>query len=75
ARLEKAGMADSAWDGDPSERGIRRRLYWLTGDGREFARAALEGVPSLYRGVGATPAPAPAPRPAVPPSGPLPQES
>jgi PadR family transcriptional regulator, regulatory protein PadR len=42
-RLEHAGVLDSDWEQvDPSEAGRpRRRLYWLTSDGAEFARRAL----------------------------------
>jgi PadR family transcriptional regulator PadR len=42
-RLERAGVLVSDWeDVDPSEAGRpRRRLYWLTSDGAEYARQAL----------------------------------
>jgi PadR family transcriptional regulator, regulatory protein PadR len=43
-RLEQAGVLDSDWeDVDPSEAGRpRRRLYWLTSEGVEFARRELQ---------------------------------
>lgn len=42
-RLEQAGVLASDWeDVDPSEAGRpRRRLYWLTTDGAEYARRVL----------------------------------
>jgi PadR family transcriptional regulator, regulatory protein PadR len=44
ARLEGIGWLESRWeDISPSEQGRpRRRYYWLTTDGAELARAALE---------------------------------
>ena len=43
-RLERTGVLDSDWeDVDPSEAGRpRRRLYWLTSDGAEYARRTLQ---------------------------------
>lgn len=43
-RLEQAGVLESGWeDVDPSEVGRpRRRLYWLTGEGAEYARRELQ---------------------------------
>ena len=38
-RLERAGWVDSAWEDDPARSGPRRRLYRLTADGAEAARA------------------------------------
>jgi DNA-binding PadR family transcriptional regulator len=51
ARLEKAGWLISRWeDVNPSEAGRpRRRLYELTGHGREMAREALERVSVLTK--------------------------
>jgi PadR family transcriptional regulator, regulatory protein PadR len=45
-RLEQAGVLDSDWEAiDPSEAGRpRRRLYWLTGEGAEYARRELQEV-------------------------------
>jgi PadR family transcriptional regulator, regulatory protein PadR len=42
-RLEQAGVLASDWeDVDPSKAGRpRRRLYWLTSEGAEFARQTL----------------------------------
>jgi PadR family transcriptional regulator, regulatory protein PadR len=42
-RLEQAGVLASDWENiDPSEAGRpRRRLYWLTTGGAEYARRAL----------------------------------
>jgi DNA-binding PadR family transcriptional regulator len=42
-RLEQARVLESGWeDIDPSEAGRpRRRLYWFTSDGAEYARRAL----------------------------------
>ncbi len=40
-RLERAGWVDSAWEDDPARSGPRRRLYRLTADGVEAARAAV----------------------------------
>jgi Predicted transcriptional regulators len=40
-RLERAGWIDSAWEHDPERSGPRRRLYRLTVDGAEAARAAV----------------------------------
>jgi len=44
-RLERAGWVDSAWEDDPGRSGPRRRLYRLTADGAEAARAAVARVP------------------------------
>jgi DNA-binding PadR family transcriptional regulator len=43
-RLEQAGVLASDWeDVDPSEAGRpRRRLYWLTSEGAEYARRTLQ---------------------------------
>jgi DNA-binding PadR family transcriptional regulator len=43
-RLKQAGVLESGWeDVDPSEVGRpRRRLYWLTGEGAEYARRTLQ---------------------------------
>lgn len=38
-RLERAGWVESEWEDDPSRSGPRRRLYRLTADGAEAARA------------------------------------
>ncbi|MGB3911198.1 MAG: helix-turn-helix transcriptional regulator [Pseudolysinimonas sp.] len=38
-RLERAGWVDSVWEDDPARSGPRRRLYRLTADGAEAARA------------------------------------
>jgi PadR family transcriptional regulator len=45
-RLERSGWLTSAWeDVDPKQAGRpRRRLYQLTGQGREVARRALENA-------------------------------
>ena len=40
-RLERAGWVDSEWEDDPARSGPRRRLYRLTADGAEAARAAV----------------------------------
>lgn len=45
-RLERAGWVDSAWEDDPERSGPRRRLYRLTSDGAEAARAAVARVPA-----------------------------
>jgi PadR family transcriptional regulator PadR len=43
-KLERAGVLVSGWeDVDPSEVGRpRRRLYWLTSQGAEYAKGALQ---------------------------------
>jgi PadR family transcriptional regulator, regulatory protein PadR len=43
-RLEQAGVLASDWeDADPSEAGRpRRRLYWFTSQGAEYARRTLQ---------------------------------
>lgn len=43
-RLERAGWVDSEWEDDPERSGPRRRLYRLTADGVEAARAAVSRV-------------------------------
>lgn len=40
-RLESAGWATSSWEPESDRTGPRRRLYDLTGDGAEAARAAI----------------------------------
>lgn len=40
-RLERAGWVASQWEDDPGRPGPRRRLYRLTTDGAEAARAAV----------------------------------
>lgn len=40
-RLERAGWVESEWEDDPGRSGPRRRLYRLTADGAEAARAAV----------------------------------
>jgi DNA-binding PadR family transcriptional regulator len=57
-RLEQAGVLDSDWeDVDPSEAGRpRRRLYWLTSQGAEYAGQTLRDVQrSLSPGWGGVP--------------------
>jgi PadR family transcriptional regulator PadR len=57
-RLEQAGVLASDWeDVDPSEAGRpRRRLYWLTSGGAEYARRTLqEAQRSLTPGWSRTP--------------------
>ena len=41
-RLEGAGWVASSWEADTDRSGPRRRLYELTGDGAQAARAAVE---------------------------------
>jgi PadR family transcriptional regulator PadR len=41
-RLEGAGWVSSSWEADTERSGPRRRLYELTGDGAEAARAAVQ---------------------------------
>ena len=43
-RLERAGWVDSEWEDDPARSGPRRRLYRLTADGVDAARAAVARV-------------------------------
>jgi PadR family transcriptional regulator PadR len=61
-RLKQAGILESAWeDVDPSEVGRpRRRLYWLTGEGAEYARRTLQAEQSITPSWGGIP-PFPAP--------------
>jgi PadR family transcriptional regulator, regulatory protein PadR len=40
-RLERAEWISSEWEDDPERSGPRRRLYRLTADGAEAARAAM----------------------------------
>lgn len=40
-RLERAGWVESEWEDDPARSGPRRRLYRLTADGVDAARAAV----------------------------------
>lgn len=40
-RLERTGWVESAWEDDPQRSGPRRRLYRLTADGAEAARALV----------------------------------
>ncbi|WP_368497465.1 PadR family transcriptional regulator [Herbiconiux sp. A18JL235] len=40
-RLEGAGWATSVWDNESERAGPRRRLYELTGEGADAARAAI----------------------------------
>jgi DNA-binding MarR family transcriptional regulator len=40
-RLERAGWVESEWEDDPVRSGPRRRLYRLTADGVDAARAAV----------------------------------
>lgn len=40
-RLERAGWVESEWEEDPARSGPRRRLYRLTADGAEAARAVV----------------------------------
>jgi PadR family transcriptional regulator, regulatory protein PadR len=57
-RLEQAGVLASGWeDIDPSKAGRpRRRLYWLTSEGAEFARRTLaEEQRSISPGAGRLP--------------------
>jgi PadR family transcriptional regulator, regulatory protein PadR len=62
-RLERAGVLVSDWeDVDPSEAGRpRRRLYWLTSDGAEYARRALQdaqrSITPSWSGIPGFPAP------------------
>lgn len=70
-RLERAGWAESSWEEDPERSGPRRRLYALTGDGAEAARAVVENAAVRAAGRAAartanraSAAPRPASRPA-----------
>lgn len=45
-RLERAGWVASEWEDDPARSGPRRRLYRLTADGAEAARAAVASAAS-----------------------------
>jgi PadR family transcriptional regulator PadR len=45
-RLERAGWVDSEWEDDPARSGPRRRLYRLTADGVDAARAAVTRAPA-----------------------------
>jgi PadR family transcriptional regulator PadR len=40
-RLERSGWVDSEWDDDADRPGPRRRMYGLTPDGLETARATV----------------------------------
>jgi PadR family transcriptional regulator PadR len=40
-RLESAGWASSSWEAETERRGPRRRLYELTSEGADAARAAI----------------------------------
>lgn len=41
-RLERSGWVESEWDDDDTRTGPRRRLYRLTSDGAEAARATIK---------------------------------
>lgn len=62
-RLEQARVLESGWeDVDPSDAGRpRRRLYWFTSDGAEYARRELQetqrSVTPGWSGIPAFPAP------------------
>ena len=40
-RLERSGWVESEWDDDDTRTGPRRRMYRLTSDGAEAARATV----------------------------------
>lgn len=48
SRLEGAGWLTSVWEDDPGRTGPRRRLYELSPDGAEAARAAVARVASAH---------------------------
>ena len=54
-RLESAGWASSAWEAETDRSGPRRRLYELTSDGREAARAAVVRFDAPARSVAVAP--------------------
>jgi PadR family transcriptional regulator PadR len=60
-RLKQAGVLESGWeDVDPSEVGrARRRLYWLTGEGAEYARRTLQEAQQSITPAGGTFPPSP----------------